>query len=110
MICSKSITYSKISLFTGLVTAVNLALCAHSAASGMGLAGTELLVKDGWCVTMFDFNDEGAKVAAGLGDQVLFVQGNALVYDDQARAFQQTWRKWGRIDVGKFFHSSPYPG
>ncbi|KIW71279.1 hypothetical protein PV04_03462 [Phialophora macrospora] len=65
----------------------------------MGLAGTELLVKDGWYVTMFDFNAEGAKVAAKLGEQVLFVQGNALVYDDQVRAFKQTWDKWGRIDV-----------
>jgi len=67
----------------------------------MGLAGAELLIKSGWNVTVFDFNKAGAGVAAALGSKALFVQGNALLCDDQARAFQQTWEKWGRVDVGE---------
>lgn len=67
----------------------------------MGLAGAELLISHGWNVTILDFNRVGAEVVAALGSQALFVQGNVLLYDDQAKAFKETWDKWGRIDVGE---------
>jgi NAD(P)-dependent dehydrogenase (short-subunit alcohol dehydrogenase family) len=68
----------------------------------MGLAGAKLLVSHGWKVTIFDFNEVRGEVVAALGSQALFVQGNVLLYDDQAKAFKETWDKWGRIDVGEY--------
>ncbi|OAL26894.1 hypothetical protein AYO20_09927 [Fonsecaea nubica] len=68
-------------------------------ASGMGLATVERLISDGWKVAVFDFNAvTGAQVAERLGPNLLFLQGNVANYDDQAKAFLQTWSKWGRID------------
>ncbi|KAH0831511.1 hypothetical protein FOPE_00529 [Fonsecaea pedrosoi] len=68
-------------------------------ASGMGLAVTEKLLSKGWKVTIFDFNAKtGAELAEKLGPNVLFVQGNAAIYSDQAKGFLKTWEKWQRID------------
>lgn len=67
----------------------------------MGLAVVEDLVKKGWNVSIFDFdNAAGDKVAQKLCDQILFTQGNVMKYDEQVAAFVQTWKKWGRIDFG----------
>ncbi|OAL37370.1 hypothetical protein AYO20_03219 [Fonsecaea nubica] len=76
----------------------NVALITGGA-SGMGLAVTEKLLSKGWKVTIFDFNAKtGAELAEKLGSNVLFVQGNAAVYSDQAKAFLKTWEKWQRLD------------
>ncbi len=68
-------------------------------ASGIGLAVTEKLVKQGWNVTIVDVVSEtGQKVADRLGEQVLFVKADVTDYDQQAKAFVETWAKWHRLD------------
>jgi 15-hydroxyprostaglandin dehydrogenase (NAD) len=78
------------------------------AASGMGLAVVEHLVREGWNVTVVDFNEESGKtVQKSLGSQVLFVHGNVISYENQAEAFVKTWEKWGRLDFGKHLPTLP---
>lgn len=68
----------------------------------MGLAVVENLVAKGWHVSIFDFDDAaGAKVSQRLGEQLLFIQGNVVNYDEQVAAFSKTWEKWGHVDFGK---------
>lgn len=69
----------------------------------MGLATVKALVRQGWNVAVVDFNSEkGQAVAAELGDSVLFIKTNVAVYEDQARAFKETWARWGRLDLGMY--------
>ena len=69
----------------------------------MGLAVVEDLAAKGWNITIFDFDHEaGAKVAEKLGQQVLFIKGNATKYAELGTAFSETWKKWGSIDFGKY--------
>lgn len=76
-------------------------LYVRNPASGMGLAVAKTLLTKGWNITIFDFNDEaGTKLASELGEQILFVQGNVVKYDEQVKVFSETWKKWGRIDFG----------
>lgn len=67
----------------------------------------ERLVARGWKVTVVDFNDTlGTATGERLGAaQVLFVKANVVRYDEQVEAFVQTWRRWGRLDLGMFVHS-----
>lgn len=69
----------------------------------MGLATVKALVRQGWNVAVVDFNSEkGQAVAAQLGHSVLFIKTNVAVYEDQARAFKETWTRWGRLDLGMY--------
>ncbi|KAI1258860.1 hypothetical protein F5Y18DRAFT_324747 [Xylariaceae sp. FL1019] len=65
--------------------------------------GTELarsLVSRGWNVACFDVNEKtGEALVAELGDHSIFVKCDVADYEDQARAYTQTWNKWGRLDA-----------
>jgi len=90
---------------------VDIPLTCTAAASGIGLATVEHLVASGWNVTVIDFNAvNGLKVAERLGKQTLFVEANVASYQEQAKAFAETYRKWGRVDFGEFSHKfTTYP-
>lgn len=65
----------------------------------MGLSVTERLVELGWNVMIVDFNEEGAqKVAERLGGKTAFIKADTGDYDQQAKAFVETWKKWSRLD------------
>ncbi|KAH0835382.1 Diacetyl reductase [(S)-acetoin forming] [Fonsecaea pedrosoi] len=67
----------------------------------MGLAVVEHLVREGWNVTVVDFNEEAGKaVQQRLGGQVLFVRANVISYESVGQAFVKSWQKWGRLDFG----------
>jgi NAD(P)-dependent dehydrogenase (short-subunit alcohol dehydrogenase family) len=72
-------------------------------ASGMGLAVTKHLLSKGWKVGMSDVNkQQGDNLAAELGEHVLFFPSDVTNYDEQAQLFESVWKKWGRVDYGKF--------
>lgn len=65
----------------------------------MGLSVVEDLVRKGWNVTIADMNEEaGQKIAERLGQQVVFIKIDVTDYDQQAKAFVETWSKWHRLD------------
>lgn len=71
------------------------------ASSGMGLAVTKHLVAKGWRVAMADIDaDSGRKVAAEIGDQVLFCRTDVTSYPQQASLFETAFA-WGgdRLDL-----------
>lgn len=69
------------------------------AASGMGLSVCKRLIERGYNVAMIDMNTEaGSKLAEGFGEQAIFVKANVSNYEEQAKAFAETWSKWHRID------------
>ncbi|KAH7113629.1 hypothetical protein EDB81DRAFT_768055 [Dactylonectria macrodidyma] len=69
-------------------------------ASGIGLSVVEYLAESNWNVAIFDFDKtSGTRVAEKLKDRVIFIHGNASLYDDQVKAFTESWAKWGRIDL-----------
>lgn len=56
---------------------------------------------------MVDFNaTNGFKVVESLGNQALFLKANVASYQEQANAFAETYRKWGRVDFGELFRDS----
>jgi len=66
----------------------------------MGLGMTKRLVELGWNIAVVDFNEEtGKKTEQELGSQVFYIKGNVARYEDQAAAFVETWKKWGRLDL-----------
>ncbi|KAJ9651279.1 hypothetical protein H2198_009433 [Neophaeococcomyces mojaviensis] len=74
-------------------------------ASGMGLSVATHLVSQGWNVCIVDFNEtSGQEVAERLGkqaqgqDHVQFVKVDVTDYEQQAKAFVETWARWGRLD------------
>ncbi|OAL32578.1 hypothetical protein AYO20_07888 [Fonsecaea nubica] len=69
-------------------------------ASGLGLTVVKHLLQHQWNVTIFDFDaTAGKREATRLGEKVLFIQGDVTDYQSQARAFRDTFEKWGRIDL-----------
>jgi hypothetical protein len=44
---------------------------------------------------------DGIKIAERLGERTLFLKVNVASYKEQADAFSQTYKKWGRIDFGQ---------
>ncbi|KIW74787.1 hypothetical protein Z517_11557 [Fonsecaea pedrosoi CBS 271.37] len=78
----------------------------------MGLAVVEHLVREGWNVTVVDFNEEAGKaVQQRLGGQVLFVRANVISYESVGQAFVKSWQKWGRLDFGMLALIPPWcPG
>jgi NAD(P)-dependent dehydrogenase (short-subunit alcohol dehydrogenase family) len=72
------------------------------AASGIGLAVVERLVKRGWNTAVVDKDQNtGEQVARRLGAQVVFLEVDVRDYDEQAQAFAKTWAKWNRLDLGR---------
>jgi len=66
----------------------------------MGLGVVERLVQLGFNVSVVDFDEKaGAKVTQDLGAKTIYVKANVIHYEEQAEAFVQTFKKWGRIDL-----------
>lgn len=64
----------------------------------MGEALSENLVKKGWRVAMADIQQNG-QLASKLGDSASFHYCDVADYDSQAKAFQEVWNKYGRLDA-----------
>lgn len=64
----------------------------------MGEALAEDLVNRGWQVAMADIQ-LNAELTSKLGDNASFHRCDVADYDSQARAFQEVWNKYGRIDA-----------
>ncbi|OAG42900.1 hypothetical protein AYO21_02851 [Fonsecaea monophora] len=70
-------------------------------ASGMGLSVVQDLVSQGWNVEIVDLDVKmGRDAEAQLGQKVHFTRANVVDYEQQASAFAQAWKRWGRIDLG----------
>ena len=68
----------------------------------MGLGAVEHLVVSAWNVAIFDFNGQAAaRVAQKYGENVISIQGNAVLYEDQVKVFTEAWKKWQRINLGR---------
>ncbi|KXH59232.1 15-hydroxyprostaglandin dehydrogenase [Colletotrichum nymphaeae SA-01] len=68
------------------------------ACSGIGEAFTLYLVGKGWRVAMFDIKPNPDLIKK-LGDAVIFHHVDVSEYESQARCFQKTWDKYGRLDL-----------
>lgn len=64
----------------------------------MGEALAEDLVKKGWQVAMADIQ-QNAELASKLGESASFHQCDVADYDSQAKAFEEVWAKYGRLDA-----------
>lgn len=64
----------------------------------MGEALSEDLVSQGWRVAMADLRPN-EELASKLGENGSYHECNVADYDSQAKAFQQVWDKYGRIDA-----------
>ncbi|KAL4893689.1 hypothetical protein BDV59DRAFT_192857 [Aspergillus ambiguus] len=68
------------------------------ASSGMGEALSEDLVDRGWQVAMADIQNN-AELTSKLGDNATFHYCDVADYDIQAKAFQEVWDRYGRLDA-----------
>ncbi|KAL2877256.1 hypothetical protein SGCOL_007412 [Colletotrichum sp. CLE4] len=68
------------------------------ACSGIGEAFTLDLVSKGWRIAMFDIKPN-ADLVTKLEDAVTFYQVDVADYESQAKCFQETWDKFGRLDL-----------
>ena len=66
--------------------------------SGMGRAIAQELVRLDWTVAMFDIQ-ENEKLADELGSDARFYKVNVANYDSQAKAFDQVFDDFGRVDA-----------
>jgi NAD(P)-dependent dehydrogenase (short-subunit alcohol dehydrogenase family) len=66
-------------------------------ASGLGLATAKKLYADGANVAIFDKSEEGAKIAAELGERALFVQVDVTDEASVASAVDATVQKFGGL-------------
>jgi 3(or 17)beta-hydroxysteroid dehydrogenase len=70
------------------------------AASGMGKADAELLVREGAKVVLADMNDEdGQKIADALGDSAIYLHLNVSDEDNWVSVIAQTLETFGRLDI-----------
>lgn len=70
-------------------------------ASGIGLALSKHLLSRCYNVALCDINAEASrKHITELGQNTIFIQSDATSYEDQAKAFEQVWAAWGRLDFG----------
>jgi NAD(P)-dependent dehydrogenase (short-subunit alcohol dehydrogenase family) len=68
-------------------------------ATGMGNGVAIDLAKKGWKVVILDYNaEEGSKVAEAIGGD--FHQTDTRFWPQQFAAFDETFKKYGRIDFG----------
>ena len=69
-------------------------------ASGMGLAVTRELVAKGWNVAILDYNEDSWQSILQDFDQdhVTFMKTDVMDYEQQSRAFVQTWKRWQKLD------------
>ena len=58
------------------------------------------LHKDGWEISIADLNAESGKAAAEEVNGI-FTQVDVTNYASQAKVFEHTWDKYGRIDFGE---------
>lgn len=66
----------------------------------MGEALARDLVAKGWHVACLDIQKAaGEALVAELGDTALFIECNIADYDQQAVAYSQVFKKFGRIDA-----------
>lgn len=66
----------------------------------MGDALARNLISKGWNVACFDVQQAaGEKLVAELGERAHFIKCNIADYADQAKAYQQVWDRWGRLDA-----------
>jgi NAD(P)-dependent dehydrogenase (short-subunit alcohol dehydrogenase family) len=78
-------------------------------ASGMGAASARLFVAEGARVLIADFNeDNGAAVAAGLGDAAAFRRVDVSREKDVSAAVADAMERWGRLDV--MFNNAGFGG
>lgn len=69
-------------------------------ASGMGADLANSLYQQGYSIGCLDVNSaKGEELANSLGDRAFFVKCDVANYDDQARAFDKVFRKFGRLDA-----------
>lgn len=74
-----------------------------SLASGIGLAVARRLLKLQWKVAILDRQPVTGGGTRDFDDQSsLFVKTNVAAYREQAKAFSQTHKKWGRVDLGVY--------
>lgn len=64
----------------------------------MGEALAEDLVSKGWHVAMADIQ-QNAGLASKLGNSASFHHCDVADYYSQAKAFQEVWDKYGRLDA-----------
>lgn len=70
------------------------------AASGMGKADAQLLVREGAKVVLADMNDvDGQKIADALGDNALYLHLNVADEDNWVSVIAQTIETFGRLDI-----------
>ena len=69
------------------------------AARGMGEAQVRLFVANGAKVVMTDILEAGAKVAAELGDAVVFVQHDVSNAAQWAKVLETALSRFGRLDI-----------
>jgi hypothetical protein len=53
-----------------------------------------------YCTIVGFDRDAGHLVAERIGAQVLFIKANVGKWDELSSAFQNSWEKWARLDVG----------
>ena len=64
----------------------------------MGKVIAQELVRFGWTVAMFDIQ-ENKELAEALGSKARFYNANVADYDSQAKAFDQVFKDFGRLDA-----------
>lgn len=71
-------------------------------ASGIGLAVAERLIELDWNVAIVDLQATKGRYASQLADgRGLLLKADVSSYDEQADAFSQVYKTWGRIDFGQ---------
>ena len=67
----------------------------------MGLAVTRELVAKGWNVAILDFNANSWRTIAGEFDleHVIFMKTDVTDYNQQSKAFVETWYRWQKLDL-----------
>ncbi|KAJ4990941.1 15-hydroxyprostaglandin dehydrogenase [Stagonosporopsis vannaccii] len=68
-------------------------------ASGIGLATVKRLLALNWNVTVVDRQPIKERDLQAGRDRVLFVRADVSSYNDQSRAFAQTFEKWAQLNL-----------
>lgn len=69
-------------------------------ASGIGEAACRRFIEEGAKVAIVDINEErGHVIANQLGENAVFLVGNHINHEDNARAIAQVIARWGGLDI-----------